>query len=62
MMKREPSSHYLRGYLLEPTQMKWRDIAASIQLRFVFRGNLDKRSVVDFGNQDFQDAVMHYLD
>eukprot|EP00959_Pyramimonas_sp_CCMP1952_P248598 5196359-Pyramimonas_sp.AAC.1 len=24
-------------------------------------GNLDKRSLVDFGNKDVQDAVMHYL-
>eukprot|EP00959_Pyramimonas_sp_CCMP1952_P223659 4676520-Pyramimonas_sp.AAC.1 len=25
-------------------------------------GNLDKRSYVEFGNKDVQDAVMHYLD
>eukprot|EP00959_Pyramimonas_sp_CCMP1952_P458105 9476069-Pyramimonas_sp.AAC.1 len=26
------------------------------------RGNLDKRSYVDLGNKDVQDAVVHYVD
>eukprot|EP00959_Pyramimonas_sp_CCMP1952_P335331 7021499-Pyramimonas_sp.AAC.1 len=76
-MKRKLSSRHPRGHLLSPTQMysphsqrhvmddatrERRYIAASIQPRFVFRANLDKRSYVDLGNKNVQDAVMHYLD
>eukprot|EP00959_Pyramimonas_sp_CCMP1952_P093287 1952752-Pyramimonas_sp.AAC.1 len=43
---------------------RWRYIASSTQPRSVLRGDLDIPSLVDLvdpGNKDVQDAVMHYL-
>eukprot|EP00959_Pyramimonas_sp_CCMP1952_P180665 3777498-Pyramimonas_sp.AAC.1 len=61
-MERRPSSHYLRGNLLNPTQI---GVGGISQLAFSrglpSGGNLDKRPFVDLGNKDVQDAVMHEL-